>query len=64
MKVFLNRDLCSGHARCTALAPEVYDSDDMGYCVLRSNLVPKGLEEKAQIGAMNCPEGALRIVED
>jgi ferredoxin len=63
MKVHVDADLCTGHGRCYALAPEVYDADDQGHCVVRLDDVPSALEEQARGGARNCPEGAL-IVED
>ncbi len=61
MKVVLDRRLCSGHARCMEMGPEVYGSDDLGYCVLKHVEVPPALQDQARLGAANCPEGALRI---
>lgn len=61
MKVVLDRRLCSGHARCMEMGPDVYGSDDLGYCVLKHAEVPPALEAQARLGAANCPEGALSI---
>ena len=61
MKVVLDRRLCSGHARCMEMGPDVYGSDDLGYCVLKHAEVPAALEAQARLGAANCPEGALRV---
>ena len=59
MRISLQRDLCSGHGRCYALAPEVYEPDDDGYCSPLFDVVPVALEAKARLGATNCPEDAI-----
>ena len=67
MKVVLDSDRCVGHGRCYALAPEVYDADDEGHCLMQfgpDDLIPVGLEAKARLGAANCPEQALTVTED
>lgn len=64
MRIQFNRKRCCGNARCHDKGPDVYALDEMGYCVLRSNKVPPGLEEQARIGAAYCPEGALVIIDD
>lgn len=62
MRIVLDADACVGHGRCYALAPDVYDADDRGHCVLRiTGDVPPGLEDAARAGAGNCPEDALTI---
>ncbi len=63
MKVKLNAALCTGHGRCYGLAPEVFDADDMGHCVIPEEQVPEGLQAKAKTAVANCPEGAL-FIED
>jgi ferredoxin len=66
MRVVLDAPACVGHGRCYALAPEVYDADDEGHCVLLfpDGPVPAEHEAKARLGAANCPEQALTVVED
>lgn len=61
MKVSLDTEKCTGHARCNATAPQVYDLDDDGYCAIKELVVPAGLEEAARVGAAACPERALSI---
>jgi ferredoxin len=66
MKITLDADACVGHGRCYALAPEVFDADDQGHCVLRydgerGEEVPVALADLARQGAVNCPEDALHI---
>ena len=64
MRIVLRRDLCSGHGRCYALAPDVYEPDDVGYCSPRYDVVPTELHELARLGAQNCPEDAISLVHD
>ena len=64
MKVIANQTLCSGHARCASVAPEIFDLTDDGYIGFAEKDVPPGLEAQARRGARACPERALQIVED
>lgn len=60
MKVTIDDTACTGHGRCYVLAPDVFDSDDVGRGVVRfEGDVPADLEQQAQIGQANCPEGAI-----
>jgi ferredoxin len=61
MKLEVNKALCSGHARCAATAPEVYELDDEGYCALTVLEVAPELEAAAVLGADACPERAITI---
>lgn len=64
MKIRVDEMTCVGHGRCYALAPDVYDADDRGHCVLRiEGEVPEELESQARAGAANCPEDAIEIIE-
>ncbi|WP_064444816.1 ferredoxin [Rhodococcus sp. YH3-3] len=71
MKAYINEGVdggqqgCTGHARCEALAGDVYQVDDNGYNLFRGTSidVPPGLEESARYGAKVCPERAIRIEE-
>jgi ferredoxin len=45
------------------LAPEVFDEDEQGRCVLKLATVPSKLREQARTGVESCPEHALAIVE-
>ncbi len=65
MKVRFDRELCQGHNRCYILAPELFDTDDEGYAVLRvEGNVPPDLQEKARLAADNCPEFAIEIEDE
>jgi len=62
MRVEVNTDLCQGHNRCYALAPELFDVDDYGQAILIGDgSVPADLEDKARLAASNCPEYAITI---
>jgi ferredoxin len=64
MRVAVNSELCQGHNRCYALAPELFDVDEYGNAVvLGDGEVPPELEEKARLAFSNCPEYAISIVE-
>ncbi len=65
MQLHVNADLCTGHGRCYALAPELFAPDDFGHCelVLADGAVPVELEGAARVGRDNCPERAITIVE-
>ncbi|MEE9415777.1 MAG: ferredoxin [Acidimicrobiales bacterium] len=67
MRLKYDRSMCQGHNRCYMLAPELFDTDDEGYAVLRLEAsdgaaeVPSELEDKAQLCADNCPEYAITV---
>jgi ferredoxin len=57
----LDADRCQGHGRCYVLAPDLFDADDYGHCVLLVDEVPAGREDDARSGVENCPEQALSL---
>ena len=64
MHVHVDRERCQGHNRCYALAPELFDVDDLGNSFeLNDGVVPPGLEEKARLAVANCPECAISMSE-
>ena len=43
MRVHVDGDKCQGHNRCYAIAPELFDVDDLGYAhELDDGVVPPG----------------------
>ena len=55
-------DRCQGHSRCCMLAPELFESDDLGYAhVIGDGVVSDELLPKAKLAVANCPEFAIRI---
>lgn len=65
MRVRVDEDRCEGHGRCYALAPELFEPDDIGNAVVVGDgSVPVDAEAKARLAAQNCPERAVIIEED
>lgn len=62
MKIKVDHILCQGHARCYALAPDIFELDDSGYIVAGDIDVPAGQEAIARRGARACPERALTVL--
>jgi ferredoxin len=55
-------DRCQGHARCLALAPDVFYIDDEGYGAVHGDgEFPEDKSELVQKALMNCPENAIRV---
>ena len=64
MRIKVDSEKCQGHNRCYAIAPELFDVDDLGYATeLNDGTVPEGLEEKARLAVANCPEYAITLEE-
>jgi len=64
MRITVDASKCQGHARCYALAPELFDVDDYGQSTVRiDGDVPVELEDRARLASANCPEFAIDIVE-
>lgn len=61
MRIVVDKSKCSGHARCNAVAPEVYELDDLGYVDVGDMEIPAGLEQAARDGAAACPERAITV---
>jgi ferredoxin len=62
VRVEVNPNICEGHGQCNAIAPEIYDLDDGGYCLIRTPEVPPGLEPQAEEGALACPVQAITVI--
>ena len=64
MKIRIDPDRCQGHARCFALAPELFAVDDYGQGSVIVDEVPMALEDRADLAIANCPEYAIERVDD
>ena len=65
MRVHVDGDKCQGHNRCYAIAPTLFDVDDLGYAhEIGDGIVPAELEEQARLAVMNCPEHAIELTEE
>jgi ferredoxin len=64
MRVYLDAGSCQGHNRCRALAPDVFDADDVGQAILRiDGDIPSHLWPGTRLAAANCPEYAITITD-
>jgi ferredoxin len=64
MKIISDKSRCAGHARCAAVAAELFELDENGYIGFDQKPVPEGAEDSARRGVRACPERALRLVEN
>ena len=65
LRVKVDPEKCQGHARCAALAPELFRLDELGNAQeIGDGSVPEALAEKAYLAKANCPELAIDVIED
>lgn len=64
MIIRVDKQVCTGHARCASLAPRVFRLDDDGFCLSDGDEVPTGLEDEAHRGADSCPERAITLEQN
>jgi ferredoxin len=61
LRLRIESELCQGHNRCCAVAPELFEADDLGNARVKGDgSVPPALEAKARLAMANCPEHAIR----
>lgn len=64
MRVKVITDKCQGHNRCFAIAPELFDVDDLGNAhEIGDGAVSAELVDKARLAVANCPEFAIQLAE-
>jgi ferredoxin len=64
MRVHVDQQICQGHGRCYAVAPSVFEPDDIGNGVeVGDGTVAPELESAARLAVANCPENAITIEE-
>jgi ferredoxin len=73
MRLRIDESLCTGHGRCYALAPHLFEADDRGYGVVTVDEVPEplrsealrseALRSEALSAVQNCPERAITLSE-
>jgi ferredoxin len=64
MKIAVQVDRCCGHARCAAVAPEIFILNDVGYLDTPVVEVPEGQEQLALKAKRACPEACLSVLEE
>jgi len=52
---------CAGHARCSAVAPEIFELDDNGFNVDAVRQISAAQSVSAQRAARACPERAIAV---
>jgi ferredoxin len=63
MRVSVVNHLCSGQGRCYVVSPDLFTTDDEGFCAERGTTrdVPEGMEASARLAVDSCPEGAISV---
>jgi ferredoxin len=62
MRISVDSEKCQGHNRCYALAPELFEVDDLGFATaVGDGTVPPELVDKARRAVSNCPEYAISV---
>jgi len=65
MRVTIDAERCEGHGRCYAIAPELFEPDDIGQgLVIGDGSVAPDDEAKVRLAVDNCPERAITLDED
>ena len=61
MKLVADRDACISSGNCMMVSEALFDADDDGIVVLRTDDVPAGEEDHARQAVKICPASALRL---
>lgn len=62
IKIKISQELCQGHNRCCRVAPELFESDELGNARVKGDgIVTEALMAKAELAVANCPENAIRL---
>jgi len=59
MKVVVDPDLCEGHGKCEAAAPEVFELGDDDLSRVLIDDVPEELRQKVENAIRLCPRQAI-----
>jgi ferredoxin len=64
MRITVDSNRCQGHNRCAAIAPDLFDIDELGNASEHAGgFVPVGEEDEARMAIANCPERAITVEE-
>jgi ferredoxin len=62
VKVRIDEAACEGHGRCLAIAPALFELDELGTSsLIGDGSVSPADEELVRLAAANCPEFAIGI---
>lgn len=63
LSITIVQELCQGHNRCCRVAPELFESDELGNARVKGDgSVTEELLAKAELAVANCPENAIRLI--
>ncbi len=62
MRVRVDSAACVGHGRCYEIAPEIFEDDERGHCVITREKVPPAHQDAARRAEANCPEQAIQLL--
>lgn len=63
MKVCVDKELCTSSGVCIETCPEIFELNDQGATVAKTEQVPSELEQTCRETAENCPSGAIKVEE-
>jgi ferredoxin len=62
MYVTIDRERCTGHGRCYALAPGIFDADADGYgMVVDDGVLDASAVQRVRRAEATCPERAIAL---
>ncbi|GAA3641589.1 ferredoxin [Asaccharospora irregularis] len=61
MKAFVDKDICIGCGACTGICPEVFDMDDDGLAVAKSEELTADVVDSAIEAQEGCPVCAISV---
>lgn len=62
MRVIVDPEICQGHLRCYAVAPDLFEINDLGHAIAVDRELTEGPEaERARHAVETCPEQAIRM---
>lgn len=64
MIVVVDPDLCLGCGVCESIAPDIFSLGAESYALVIMNPVPEQMRDVVDEAVAECPEEAIRIVED
>jgi ferredoxin len=63
VRIRLDVEACTGHGRCYTLAPDLFEPDERGHCIVLATEVDAEATDRAATAVANCPEHALSIAD-
>ncbi|MXP24183.1 ferredoxin [Gordonia sp. HNM0687] len=64
MIVRVDSNYCTGHGRCVAFAPDLFELGDEGFLDIEDQVVPDNLLGAVREAVQNCPERAISLIDD